>query len=62
MASSEGQGALLHCRITTPCGMARRIAGAGIRGHTMNAFGTRDQMDESRARLLQAARAAGEPV
>jgi sugar phosphate isomerase/epimerase len=40
----------------------RRIEGAGFRGHYMNAFGTIEEMNDARPRLVEAARAAGVAV
>jgi sugar phosphate isomerase/epimerase len=42
--------------------MFRRIEGMGFKGHYMNAFGTVDDMNEARARQVEAARAAGVAV
>jgi sugar phosphate isomerase/epimerase len=42
--------------------MFRRIEGAGYRGHYMNAFGTLDQMNDSRAVMVEAARRSGVEV
>lgn len=39
--------------------MFRRIEGAGFKGHYMNAFGTLEDMEKSRHRQVEAARAAG---
>ncbi|PZW37705.1 sugar phosphate isomerase/epimerase [Humitalea rosea] len=39
--------------------MFRRIEARGFKGHYMNAFGTLDDMDTSRVRQVEAARAAG---
>lgn len=39
--------------------MFRRIEGAGYKGRYMNAFGTLDQMNDSRGVMVEAARAAG---
>lgn len=42
--------------------MFRRIEGAGFKGHYMNAFGTLDDMNKARARLVDQASAAGVAV